>query len=129
MLSFEPDIVFVLPDHFRGPIVIVEDEQGVRLQSIRGVYIVVVPAARVVRVRSFFPFNDWHKEFTATSEQFAPSGRSLVNLVPRPDEVALRCLGTSSRGINGKEFKDRLVYFLGTEKESADYDVWSLPAD
>ena len=58
-----PTLIFILPDGFKGLVRISEDKNnGLDLRVKNGEYTVEIPQSGNLVVRSFKPFNHWHKE-------------------------------------------------------------------
>ena len=111
------NIHFVLPDGYVGRFEVVLDEvNGADVKFENGRYTYEIPENGVLRVKSFEPFNEWHRKTAAYR-----SGK----VIPDEDEVdssvaALRSLsgsGSTSRG--GKEVGPVILgYAIGTEDEA-----------
>jgi hypothetical protein len=125
----EPEIVFAFPERFEGGFVVIEDDDAAALECASGVFTVDVPPSRVVRVKSFEAFTRMHREFLSMRNADGTRTLSLVNLVPGAGEGALRCLGTEGRTVHGAVLQDRIMYFLGTERDARAYDFFSIPLD
>jgi hypothetical protein len=89
-----PTICFVLPDGYRGVFQLVLDEkQGVDVIHREGKYVYEIPVSGVLKIKSFKPFDGWHKEIAVyKSGESIPTEDSTI----APNTVALRLLGTSS---------------------------------
>lgn len=88
-----PTICFVLPDAYRGAFQLVLDETGGADVSARdGKYFYEIPASGVLKVKTFKPFEGYHKEIAVYKNgQEIPSENSNSP----PELIALRLLGTS----------------------------------
>jgi hypothetical protein len=93
------------------------------------VFTVDVPRLRVVRVKSFEPFQRMHREFASIVNADDTRTVSMVDLVPGAAEATLRCLGTEGRGEHGVVLYDRIEYFLGTEADARACDFFAIPLD
>jgi hypothetical protein len=105
-------ICFVLPDGYRGAFQLVLDKKkGIDVIGKDGRYIYEIPASGVLKVKSFKPFEGWHKEIAVyKSGESIPTEDSTVP----PSTVALRLMGTSRRN-NGPYIQTNII---GTQEEA-----------
>jgi hypothetical protein len=125
----EPGILFVMPAKFEGAFVVVEDPHGAQLECIKGTFTVDVPPSRVLRVKSFEPFERMHREFLSIPNADGKRAVSMVNLLPGAGEGTLRSLGTGGGEDHDKVLQGRMKYFLGTEADAQACDFFAIPLD
>jgi hypothetical protein len=90
-----PTVCYVLPDKYVGAFQLVLDEKsGVEVRVKDGCYTYEIPKEGVLKVRTFQPLEQWHKELAIyrNGEKVQPADSTTP-----PDAVALRGLGRSRR--------------------------------
>jgi hypothetical protein len=107
-----PEVRFIVPDGFSGPLIIVEDESGVTVSETAGVYEVVFPESGVLRVTDDNFVRDEH-HFAA----FRASGETIP-LYPE---------GYVVEGLFGGAFTSDPIphtyYFVGSEQFASSFDM------
>ena len=70
-----PPVEIVVRNGFTGPIWIMLDAKGQDIPLVKGRYQILIPADGVLRVRSFGPFNQWHRSYARYEDGYcATSG-------------------------------------------------------
>jgi hypothetical protein len=121
-----PPVEIIVPKGFTGPIWIVLSADGQDIPLANGRYQVVVPSGGLLRVRSFSPFDNWHKQSARYADGMPLPVANLQEGVG-PDEVVLRDGSTHIQALpgggnhvvlGGKDGKDIrwIHWFVGTEK-------------
>jgi hypothetical protein len=100
---------------YRGAFWILRDASAPELPMVKGNYRVVVPAGRVLRVRSFVPFERWHG-VSARFEDGSPLPQEDGGTQVTPQTVALRD-GRSVSTMKDGAYVYWLQYFVGTQNE------------
>jgi hypothetical protein len=107
-----PTVCYLLPDKYLGAFQLVLDEKsGVEVTVKDGCYTYEIPEGGVLRVRTFKPLEEWHKEIAIyrNGEKVQPADSTIAS-----DAVALRGLGRSRR--NDGPFTQTSV--IGTEEQA-----------
>lgn len=112
-----PDVHFILADGYRGSFRVVLDEAlGVEPKLKNGRYIYEIPSTAELRVKTFDPFMQCHKENAAykNGQKIPDAGSNPPN-----DAIALRGgIGSGSRPVNGKNVGPIiLTYVIGTSED------------
>lgn len=111
------NIHFVLPDGYTGRFEVVLDEgNGIDVKVENDRYTYEIPESGVLKVKSFEPFNEWHKKTAAyRSGKVIPDENEVDSNTP-----ALRSLsGSGSRSIGGKNVGPVILgYAIGTEEQA-----------
>jgi hypothetical protein len=115
--TYGRNIHFVLPDGYAGRFEVVLDEvNGIDVKFEDGRYTYEIPESGILKVKSFEPFNDWHRKTAAYRNG---------TVIPDEDQVnseipALRSLsGSGSRSVGGKNVGPVILgYAIGTEDEA-----------
>ena len=115
-----PTMLFILPNGFSGLFVISEDRNnGVILDRTNNAYPLEIPENGRLAVKSFAPFNHWHK----VSAKFKDGKNLPVATTTRTSEIALHEL-PSVGGIG-------IYYFVGSQSEfdaiSRKHDFYKFP--
>ena len=92
-----PEVKFVIPNGFYGPIIVMNDKNGARLLRRDGAYIIDVPESGVVKIRSVSIF----EQMTAQSATYADGQRIPFDygvmddpkVAVSDDKIALRPCG------------------------------------
>jgi hypothetical protein len=106
-----PTVCFLLPDNFVGAFQLVMDEKtGVDATFKDGCYTYEIPESGVLKVRTFQPLEQWHKEIAIyrNGEKVQPADSNTD-----PGAMALRGLGRSQR--NDGPLTETLI--IGTEEQ------------
>lgn len=106
-------IVFVLPDQFAGPFIIVEAPDGAELVDKDDICEIVVPSSGIVSVVSFHPFEEmrrWRARFA--------SGKELAVDEVADADVALR----GGRTVSRNRRPPRMEFIVGTAEDYKECD-------
>ena len=103
-----PTILFIVPNGFKGLLLISEDPNAETLRVVKDAYTVEIPKDGRVVIKSLAPFNKWHKEIAKY-----PDGQNL------PDKTSM---SNTENGFYGLPYVQGrgIHYFVGTR---SDYDA------
>ncbi len=119
----QSEVQFIVPDGFRGEILIIEDnENGLDNSGENGVYKYVIPKNGRLLVKSFEPFRKWHQERTS----FA-NGDVIANENTQGNNHKIRFFGGGVTRDQTNPHATR-VYYVGTKEEAEKYFKMKHPA-
>lgn len=110
-------ILFIIPDHFRGKILITEDRaHGVEAPIVDGKVTVRIPSSGKTALKNWSPLFNEHQESASYSDgtpvadpNMVPSGQELS-----ADTVYFWDIAT----VKGSDYpQETLIYFIGTKSE------------
>jgi hypothetical protein len=124
--SYGTPVHFVVPAEFRGPIFLVLDESdGIEVTPTGGKYVYRIPVTGLVRIKSFKPFEPWHKE-TASYDDGTPIPHELERYKtwrgPHQDDPPIADDAIVFQGGSITQRNDEphvMNYFVGTASEFA----------
>ncbi len=112
-------IHFVIPNGFKGPIQLPLDPvAGKNVVPTNGQFVYTIPADGLLRVKSFDPFRDWHKQ-TASYED----GTAIPNEYETWSGVIFHDLGESTLGNS----LPVMHWFVGSKAEFVQWERRGLP--
>lgn len=112
-------IVVIVPDNYRGPVLLVIDRDGgVDVPLRDGVYEYRIPASGKLLIRNDQPFRVWHNE-KAVYASGKPLPMKIENNLPA-DMIVLHSLGSGSHTKYGTT-EEYIEYFVGTQAELRKY--------